>query len=148
MQLKKITDQAFRCVLYLSGCQRPRSSETISKEAFVPEQNVKKIMSTLCKRGIVCRFYGKNSGYALAVSPEKIFPYDIVVLFEESCCVNRCLEEDKYCDRNGPESGCPVRLFLSDIQQQMNYQLKAVSFLELYEQTDAYKEKSAKQITL
>lgn len=148
MQLKTITDQAFRCVLYLSGCQRPRNSETISKEIEVPEQSVKKIMSVLCKNDIVNRHCGKNRGYTLAKSPEKIFMYDVVALFEDTCKINCCLGDDGYCNRDGIQADCPVRKILSDVQQQMNQRLKRVTFLELYEQTVEYKEKCANPISL
>ena len=148
MQFKQITDQAFRCVLYLCGCQRPRSIEMICKEATVPEQSVRKIMAKLRRSKIVNLIRGENSGYTLAKSPEKISPFDVAILFENTVNINRCLEEDKFCDRNGSQNDCPVRAYLDEMQTKINNHLKDISFLEIYEQSNEYKRKKNKPIRL
>ena len=60
-----------------------------------------------------------DGGYLLARQPEDISLRDIIVAMEGTTRINRCLEPDGYCSRNGVPN-CPVHKFYSRIQTKLD----------------------------
>ena len=132
--INKMTDYAFRIVMYLSGCQRPRSIDEICEGAGVSSQETQKVIRKLKSEKIVEKTCAGYRGYVMVEAPEKISVLRIMKLFMESVNINRCLEADQYCDRDGPSHGCVVRRYLQEVQSLLEGKLNDKTFQDLYSQ--------------
>lgn len=115
MQLKLTTDYAIRAVLTIAATDGVISSSELAKAIGVSNKYTLKILDKLLKAGFISSKGGVNGGYYLVKNPQEITLLDIIELFEFTCKVNRCLEDDEYCSRNAV-AFCPVRLFYSEFQ--------------------------------
>ena len=116
MQLKISTDYAIRMTLYLAMLGAAATAVDISKAMGIPRSYIASVAKPLCDVGILCATRGVNGGFALGMPAEAITLKMIVESTEGTTRINRCLEEDHYCSRNGAET-CPVRRFYSWVQE-------------------------------
>ena len=74
--------------------------------------------------------HGANGGFALGRAPEQISLHEIVNLVEGTTRINRCLEDDGYCSRNGTAT-CPVHRCYAHIQSYLDqaFQDKTIASL-------------------
>lgn len=130
MQLKQSTDYAIRIVMYLAEKQQIANSEEISTQMCIPQSVVATLAKPLQKAGILTTQRGTGGGFALGRRPEDISLYAIINAMEGTTRINRCLEPDGYCSRNGVET-CPVHKFYSHIQSYLDeaFQDKTIASL-------------------
>lgn len=119
MQLNTTTDYAIRVALYLATVRRAAGSAEICSCMGIPPGILGSVSSRLRKHGIVDTLRGTNGGYLLARQPEDISLRDIIVAMEGTTRINRCLEADGFCSRNGVPN-CPVHKFYSRIQTKLD----------------------------
>lgn len=119
MQLNTTTDYAIRVALYLATVRRAAGSAEISSSMGIPRGILGSISKRLRECGIVDTLLGANGGYLLARQPEDISLRDIIVAMEGTTRINRCLEPDGFCSRNGVPN-CPVHKFYSRIQTKLD----------------------------
>lgn len=115
MQLNITTDYALRLVYYLASVRRPAGSAEISNSMAIPQSALGPISQKLKKGGILKTRRGASGGYLLAKTPDKISLGEIINLMEGTTRINRCLEPDNYCNRQGVPS-CPFHQFYAQIQ--------------------------------
>lgn len=130
MQLNLTTDYAIRLVLYLATVERAAGSAEISDSMFIPRGQFGFISKTLRERGIIETLRGTNGGFRLAKQPEEISLHEIVNAMEGTTRINRCLDPDGYCSRNGVPN-CPVHQFYSRIQSQLDQAFQEVTIASL-----------------
>ena len=123
MQLNITTDYAIRAVLVLAAEQRKMTAEEISTQMSIPLNYLKKISGKLIKKGLLKAQRGIYGGFLLGRDAAEITIYDIVSTMEPTMAVNRCVEEDCYCNRKAV-SDCPVRSMYKDIQESLERELK------------------------
>ena len=104
MQLKVSTDYAIRIVLHLAVKGGAATSSEISGQMGVPQSVIATLAKPLQKAGILTTQRGTGGGFALGRAPEQISLHEIVNLVEGTTRINRCLEPDGYCSRNGVET--------------------------------------------
>lgn len=121
MQLNLTTDYAIRLVLYLATVERAAGSTEISDLMCIPRGQFGSISKTL---------RGTNGGFRLAKQPEEISLHEIVNAMEGTTRINRCLDPDGYCSRNGAPN-CPVHKFYSRIQSQLDQAFQEVTIASL-----------------
>ncbi|MCQ5309024.1 RrF2 family transcriptional regulator [Flavonifractor plautii] len=115
MQLKQSTDYAIRIVMYLAEKQQIANSEEISTQMCIPQSVVATLAMPLQKAGILTTLRGVGGGFALCRRPEDISLYEIVNLMEGTTRINRCLEPDGFCSRNGVET-CKLHRYYQKVQ--------------------------------
>ena len=130
MQLNLTTDYAIRLVLYLATVERAAGSTEISDSMCIPRGQFGSISKTLRERGIIETLRGTNGGFRLAKQPEEISLHEIVNAMEGTTRINRCLDPDGYCSRNGVPN-CPVHKFYSRIQSQLDQAFQDVTIASL-----------------
>ncbi|MEN6348604.1 MAG: Rrf2 family transcriptional regulator [Syntrophomonas sp.] len=134
MNINLATDYSFRAVLFLA--QQPRGevveAQTIARQQAVPIRYLLKIMPSLIKAGIVKSQRGIGGGYMLARDPREITLLDVVEAIEGPIRLNRCLEEDNYCSKEGPPE-CEIHQALAAIQQKLNREFKSYNFADFLE---------------
>ena len=113
MQLTMTTDYALRCLLYLAGKEGVSSSPEIGKAVGINNIFVQKVLRVLRDAGFVSSLKGGTGGYWLAKKPEEIVLLDIILLFEKTMKINRCLEPDGLCKRN---EACPMHVYYEELQ--------------------------------
>ena len=114
MQLTMTTDYALRCMLYLSGKEGLSSSPEIGEAVGINKIFVQKVLRVLRDAGVVSSTHGGTGGYRLAKKPEEIVLLDIILLFEKTMKINRCLEPEGYCDRY---ETCPMHAYYTEVQK-------------------------------
>ena len=126
MQLKVSTDYAIRIVLHLAVKGGAATSSEISGQMGIPQSVIATLAKPLQKAGILTTQRGTGGGFALG----QISLHEIVNLVEGTTRINRCLEPDGYCSRNGVET-CPVHKFYSRIQSYLDeaFQDKTIASL-------------------
>jgi len=122
MQLNVTTDYAVRIVLYLASKKDYANSYEISSEMGIPHSYILKITKVLKDAKIISEKRGINGGFILTKKPENISIMSILILFEKTMQINRCLEKDKYCSRNAA-GYCKVRESLSGVQTALDEML-------------------------
>lgn len=131
MQLKITTDYAIRIVLYLST-QRGRvvSSKEIAQMMHIPRKYLIQIGADLREMGILSIHAGRYGGYSLVDVPEQITLYDIVNATEDTIKINRCMENDTYCNRFAT-SHCPMRRCYAVMQTVWEQFLRGITIADL-----------------
>lgn len=129
MQLLTTTDYAVRIVYYVAEQRRMVNSTEIAQAMNVPLTVMGRIGRKLIAAGILTSQRGNTGGLALARKPRDITMADIIYAVED-VCINRCLEPDGYCSRNGVGT-CPVHKFYSRIQSYLDaaFQDKTIASL-------------------
>lgn len=116
MQIKLTTDYAIRCALYLAAAKRTANATEIGNAMGVTPAYISKVLRSLRKEGLVYSVKGVEGGYCLAKPAAEIAMGDIITAMEDTVRINRCLEADGYCSRNGVEIGCPVHDWYKGLQ--------------------------------
>lgn len=135
MQLNITTDYAVRIILYLGITQRITTSAEIAKEMSIPANYVPNIVKKLRDNGLVNATFGPMGGYRLAKEPQEISLLEIITIMEGKIHINRCLEDDHFCSRNGPEF-CSVHDVYKQCEEQMVNILAAHSVADLLKESD------------
>ncbi len=133
MQLMATTDYAIRMILYLATVGRKASSAEIAEKMEVPRKYLINITRSLREAGLIRTQMGVNGGYSLAKEPAEISLLDITAAMEGTMKINRCLEEDAYCNRFATEH-CPVRKCYTMIQREIEEKLGAISIARLLQE--------------
>ena len=131
MQLNLTTDYAIRCLLTINEKGGGVSSKTISEEIAVEREFTQKILRSLRDAGLVTSTRGKEGGYSLARPLSEISMLDVLIVTEDTMCINRCLEPDHYCSRHGIANGCPAHGFYTSFQRTLDKVLTEVSLQDV-----------------
>lgn len=108
------TDHALRCMIYLVGKDYLSSSAEIGEAVGINKIFVQKVLRVLQDAKFVYSEHGSNGGYRLAKRPEEIVLLDVIILFEKTMKIHRCLEPEGYCERN---ETCPMHAYYLEIQK-------------------------------
>ena len=114
MQLTMTTDYALRCMMYLAGKEEVSSSPEIGEAVGINKMFVQKVLRVLRDAGVVSSTHGGTGGYRLAKKPEEIVLLDIILMFEKTMKINRCLELKGCCERY---ETCPLHAYYTEVQK-------------------------------
>lgn len=129
MQLNITTDYAIRIVLFVALARRTSAPE-IAPAMGIPLNYARRIARQMRDANILRAEQGAGGGYTLARKPEDITLFDIVDYMEGTTRINRCLEPDHFCSRNGTET-CPVRKSYEELQGKIDEALKSITIAQL-----------------
>lgn len=130
MQINVTTDYAIRVLLSLNSTGHRVKIEEISDSMKIPYRYLNKVLSKLKNGGIVKSYEGLHGGYELTKDLKEISLWEVLNIMENTVKVNRCLEEDKYCSRNGAET-CPVRKFYCNLQYEIEKKAKSINIFDM-----------------
>lgn len=136
MQLNITTDYAVRMTLYLAQQGGVAAAAEIGRAMAIPSKYVKTVAKPLCDAGLLRAVRGPGGGFGLNLPPEKITMHAIVNVMEGTTRINRCLEGDGYCSRNGTQM-CPVHRFYCQIQDELDRKFGAMTIARLLAQPAA-----------
>ncbi len=132
MQIKRLTEYSIRFLLYLA---RQEGNTTvpggeIAQQMGIGAGYIRRVTHTLCSAGLVESEPGFQGGFYLTRSAEEITLYDVMMAAEDTMALNRCLQDEKFCDR-GAAPYCKVHQCFIEFQGDMEARLKAVRLSEL-----------------
>ena len=130
MQLNISTDYAVRSLLYLADIGRQASSSEISAAMKIPDNYLYAVMGKLKRAGLARATRGVNGGWSLSREPKDISLLDIIEVMEGTIRINRCLEDDQYCCRDGVDT-CPVHAFYVEMQAHIESCFGSVTLQQL-----------------
>ena len=120
MQINITTDYALRCVLVLAQTEGLMTSKEMGETIKVSRDFVQRIMQKLRMSGIVENEMGAKGGYRLAKPAKDIYLTDIFDTMEDTIRINRCVEDDLYCNMNATDS-CHMHKFYMEMQFWLSY---------------------------
>ena len=130
MQLNISTDYAIRIVYYLALKGDTATSSEISGQMGIPQSVIATLATPLQKAGLLTTQRGSGGGFTLSRRPEDISLHEIINIAERTTRINRCLEEDGFCSRNGAPN-CPVHKFYAHIQNYLDEAFKQKTIASL-----------------
>ena len=101
-------------MMYLAGKEEVSSSPEIGEAVGINKMFVQKVLRVLRDAGVVSSTHGGTGGYRLAKKPEEIVLLDIILLFEKTMKINRCLELKGCCERY---ETCPLHAYYTEVQK-------------------------------
>ena len=84
----------------------PVSVAQISKSQNIPAKYLEQIIIPLKKANLINSIRGPKGGHMLAVAPEKINIWDVLVLLESKLTFVDCVGDETACGNSGE---CPIR---------------------------------------
>ncbi|MGA7837294.1 MAG: Rrf2 family transcriptional regulator [Ignavibacteriaceae bacterium] len=135
----KKCEYGLQAVLYLAAHLNANviPSDEIAKALNIPKEFVSKILQSLTESGIVESRKGKNGGFALAKTPEKIRLIDVVAAIDGLDIFNSCVLGFPNCT---PDHPCPVHHNWGELRTQ--------AYNMLTEETlDKFKEKTLNKVS-
>ena len=130
MQFNITTDYAIRTVLYLGQCKKRASTTEIAKEMGIPRGYLEKVLSKLKKAEYISANLGTKGGYSLNKTLKEITLGDVIRIMENTTKINRCLEQDNFCNRNAADF-CAVRKYYVRVQKELEEKFFNVSLEEI-----------------
>jgi Rrf2 family protein len=126
MQIRRETDYAIRCVLYLSGSpDEVVMVNEIARAKRIPKSFLSKILQKLARAGIVRSIRGVKGGFRLAKGPESISILDVIEAIEGPVVMNHCAIDKRLCSLSNSCSAHPVwvnvRRKVEDILKSHNF---------------------------
>lgn len=128
------TDYAIRIIgcLHSKGGRLVHTNE-IAEVTKITQPYTMKIINKLKTKGIVKSERGPQGGYSLTRSAEEISLYDVIVLMEGEIFINRCLEPDAYCSRDGVGT-CKVNKIFCNLQSEIVEKLKSIYISDVFDE--------------
>ena len=110
--------------------QTAATSAEISAQMGIPQTVIATLARPLQEAGILTTPRGTGGGFTLSRRPEDISLHEIINIAEGTTRINRCLEEDGFCSRNGAPN-CPVHKFYAHIQNYLDEAFKQKTIASL-----------------
>ena len=100
LQLTKRTDYAIRACLYLASdeSERPACSSSIALRMEIPERFLPRVLGELLQAGIVEAQIGRNGGYRLRRSADRVSILELLETLEGPTRTDRCALRQQQCD--------------------------------------------------
>jgi len=121
MKLTVTIKYGIRMLSLLSKTKNRINTRKIAKIMGVSPLYLRQIALPLEKRGFIKSFRGKNGGYALAKSPDKIKIISIFNAYNEGVELSECITHPNIC-KNTPN--CETRKFLIEISNNLKEMLR------------------------
>ncbi len=133
--LSKTAEYGIRAVLYIAlkqfkkgGAKKWVDTEEIARDLKIPQHFLAKVIQKLVKAGIIYSKRGKNGGFRLKKSPEKMKLLDVVFALEGKKFLSGCVLGLPNCSNKNP---CPVHHYWQNIRDEINRMFSEKTVKEL-----------------
>ena len=123
------TDYAIRAICYIAG-QKERivTVAELVEELRIPYSFLRKILQTLSKRKILRSYKGRDGGFKLFATTNKIFILDLMEIFQGVLTLNECSLKKIVCPNI---KICPLRKKIKNIENYVFKQLRSITIASL-----------------
>lgn len=127
--INRNTDYATRAICFMAKNNKFRTSVVdLVRELRIPKPFLRKILQALNKKGILKSYKGKDGGFILADSPDKIFLIDLMNIFQGKLKLNDCLFKKRICPNI---KTCSLREKLGEIEEYVVSELESINIASL-----------------
>ncbi len=121
------TDYGIRAMMYLAvqpDYSVPVSSADLADTMGIPYRFLRKIVLKLIRANLVSSRRGKGGGLTIAVPPEEISLYQIMMAVDPNgISLNQCIEDESRCARS---YFCGLHAALKEVQQVFDAKLQSI----------------------
>lgn len=119
------TDYAIRALGYIAKSKERivPVTELVSK-LKIPRPFLRKNLQILDKKSLLKSYKGRGGGFALALSPEKIFIMDLIKIFQGPFKLNECFFKKHICPNTG---NCALKRKIDSIEKYVIKELNTVN---------------------
>ena len=123
--ISRNTDYAVRAVCYIAG-QKEKivSAADLVKAINIPRPFLRKILQALSKQGILVSYKGKDGGFMLGRSADKIYLSELAQVFQGVFSLNECTFKKALCPNR---KRCFLKRKIDDIEGHVYSQLRAIT---------------------
>jgi len=127
--INRNTDYAIRAICFMAKNNKSRTSVVdLVRELRIPRPFLRKILQALNKKGILKSYKGKNGGFILTESADKIFLIDLMHIFQGKLKLNDCLFKKRICPNI---KTCSLREKLREIEEYVVSELESINIASL-----------------
>ncbi len=126
------TDYAAKALCYIAQSKgKVVSASELTEKLKIPRPFLRKILQILHKKGLLKSYKGRNGGFILALSADKIFLVDLIRIFQGPVRLNECIFRKTICsDMNS----CMLRKRIDAIEKRVISELKSITIESLSDQ--------------
>ncbi|NQT95587.1 MAG: Rrf2 family transcriptional regulator [Candidatus Omnitrophica bacterium] len=123
------TDYAVRAISFIAESKKDLvSADELVKKTRIPRPFLRKILQVLNKKKILKSHKGKGGGFSLAVSPRRIYLFELIKIFQGPFNLNKCTFKKQIC----PDmKTCPLRKKVTQIEKHVLSELKGITIASL-----------------
>ena len=123
------TDYAVRAVCFIANHEgEPVSVEDLVKSLKIPRAFLRKLLQVLSNSRILKSFKGKNGGFVLNKTADKIYLKNIMNIFQGPLKINECIFKKRICPNI---KTCPLRKRLNKIERYAVSEIDKITILSL-----------------
>lgn len=123
------TDYSIRALIYIvSNRDRVVSITELVRELDTPRPFLRKILQLLSTGGVLKSYKGKNGGFELARTPEKIRLLDLMEIFQGKFKLSECLFKKELCPN---QISCKLRVQLDSIEKLVENKIQEITLASL-----------------
>ncbi|WP_372880266.1 SUF system Fe-S cluster assembly regulator [Psychromonas sp.] len=129
LRVNKLTDYGSVILAFMAS--RPdqvMSAASLSRDLLLPLATVRKLLKMLVNSGLLCSSLGKQGGYQLARSADKISLAEIINVLEGGIELTDCAMKEGLCRIEG---SCEIRQNWQGLNQIVQRSLSQVSLQEM-----------------
>ena len=112
MNISKFSDYAYRTLIYLAkNRDKLCTVEELSKDLYISEHHLKKIVHKLGKTEYVISIKGRNGGIKLGLEPSEINLRSVLNITEENLTLIECFSRGQCtCEKSG---SCKLKIIIN-----------------------------------
>jgi Rrf2 family protein len=134
MLLTKATEYAILSLIVLSKSDKPKDSETLSKELYISKSFLAKILQAMAKQEILKSYKGANGGFVLQKDPKEIDVLSIISTVEgKNPSVFECSSSTSNCPSNQGDY-CSIWPMLNRLQLKIDLFLANVTLADILQE--------------
>ncbi|MFC1809710.1 RrF2 family transcriptional regulator [Candidatus Omnitrophota bacterium] len=123
------TDYAIRALSTIAQDSKEIVTVTdLVDKTKIPRPFLRKLLQRLNKEGLLKSYKGKNGGFSLVVTADKILVSDVITIFQGSMQLNECLFKKDMCPHT---ETCSLRKIVDNIQDYATTTFEGVTLQDL-----------------
>lgn len=123
------TDYAVRAVCFIAQHDKEIvSASDLVKNLKIPRPFLRKVLQRLNKAKVLISHRGKEGGFLLAKSTNRIFLVDLINIFQGPLQLNECLFKKKICPNRNL---CRLKKKIDTIERHVTSKLKEITLADL-----------------
>jgi len=129
LRVNKLTDYGSVILAYMaSHPNQTMSAASLAEAVLLPLATVRKLLKILVNSGLLCSSLGKQGGYQLARSADKISLAEIINVLEGPVALTECSVEKGLCRI---ENNCEIRQNWQSVNRIIHQSLAQISLQEM-----------------
>ena len=126
--INRNTNYAIRSLVYIAETKKVVTVPELVRSLRIPKALLRKIMQILRRRNILKSLKGKNGGFLLNRTPDRIFVMDVAKIFQDDIKSVNCIFKGAACSNI---RHCLIKDQGKKIEKDIDHWLKSISISSL-----------------